>query len=316
MADPLVEVAVRVYADFADTRHPGRSPRRRRPRPQRPGHPRRRGAARAGRAAGPATTRRPPRLPSSQQRLGWGPALLRRDVVTAARRVGACFSITAHKDVALKLAIAAIGEDAWTTIPTRERSSTPNSASGAPTPRSPRCPPPPSPPAAPAPITVRLVVRRVRDANPAHLVSNEQVSCSLPGATTPCTPPAPGSRAGRGRPPPPRDHRTSHRRPEERSARAPTLREADRQRSLARPRRDRLRPDPHRRRLGLAVPRESGHRDHPDPADQHSLEFVRAPGDYDCDYPSGSVRCSAIVGNLSPIASRRRSNWACTAPGR
>ena len=39
-----------------------------------------------------------------------------RDVIAAARRHGARFSITARKDRAVTAAIAAIGEDAWTTI--------------------------------------------------------------------------------------------------------------------------------------------------------------------------------------------------------
>src|SRR4051794_38352613 len=38
------------------------------------------------------------------------------DVIAAARRGGACFSITARMDAAVKKAIAAIGEDAWTPI--------------------------------------------------------------------------------------------------------------------------------------------------------------------------------------------------------
>jgi hypothetical protein len=98
-----------------------------------------------------------------------------RDVVAAAHRGGALFSITARKDRAVVAAISAIPADAWTTIrypnaiydeqlkqwvSDAEVAETPFTAftsrgkSGA--------------------VTARLIVRRVRDANPAHQVANEQ----------------------------------------------------------------------------------------------------------------------------------------------
>ena len=40
-------------------------------------------------------------------------------------------------------------------------------------------------------VTARLIVRRVRDQNPDHLVANDRANCSWPGATTPCSPTRP-----------------------------------------------------------------------------------------------------------------------------
>ena len=71
-----------------------------------------------------------------------------RGVIAAISRAKARFSITARQDLAVKRAIAAISEDAWTTIRYPTRSSTSNCASGSPTPRSPRLSSPRSPPAA------------------------------------------------------------------------------------------------------------------------------------------------------------------------
>jgi Transposase DDE domain group 1 len=93
-------------------------------------------------------------------------------VIAAARRHGAHFSITARKDRAVSAAIAAIGEDAWTPIrypravfdeqnqqwiSDAEVAEVPFTAF-----------------AARGPVTARLIVRRVRDANPDHVAANAQ----------------------------------------------------------------------------------------------------------------------------------------------
>src|SRR6266487_3006169 len=58
---------------------------------------------------------------------------------------------------------------------TRTRSSTSSCNSGSATPRSPRCRSPRSPPAGRKhAVTARLIVRRVRDQNPDHVVPDEQ----------------------------------------------------------------------------------------------------------------------------------------------
>jgi hypothetical protein len=98
-----------------------------------------------------------------------------RDVIAAIARAKARFSITARQDVAVKRAIAAIGEDAWTTIryphavvdeqlrqwvSDAEIAEVPFTAFAS---RGKK-----------HAITARLIVRRVRDQNPNHLVPNEQ----------------------------------------------------------------------------------------------------------------------------------------------
>jgi Transposase DDE domain group 1 len=97
------------------------------------------------------------------------------DVIAAARRHRARFSITARKDPAVSRAIAAIGEDAWTTIrypkavfdePSQQWISDAEVAevpftAFASRPKKDQ-------------VTARLIVRRVRDANPAHLVADAQ----------------------------------------------------------------------------------------------------------------------------------------------
>ncbi len=97
------------------------------------------------------------------------------DVIAAARRHRACFSITARKDRTVVAAIAEIGEDAWTPIrypravfdeqlqqwiTEAEVAEVPFSAFA-------------SKPAA-LRVTARLIVRRVRDANPDHVERNAQ----------------------------------------------------------------------------------------------------------------------------------------------
>ena len=98
-----------------------------------------------------------------------------REVIAAARRAGARFSITARKDRAVTAAISAIPDDAWTTIrypnavfdeqlghwvSDAEVAEIPFTAF---TSR-----------AKAQQVTARLIVRRVRDANPAHVVANAQ----------------------------------------------------------------------------------------------------------------------------------------------
>ena len=126
-----------------------------------------------------------------------------RDVVVAIGRAKARFSITVRQDVAVKRAIAAISEDAWTTIryphavfdeqlgqwvSDAEVPFTAFASRGR-----------------KHAVTARLIVRRVRDQNPDHLVAKR------PGRTVHgLAPPrrvhrlAPGHAAGRGRSPPTR----------------------------------------------------------------------------------------------------------------
>ncbi len=102
-------------------------------------------------------------------------AYYNRDVIAAARRHKVRFSVTARKDRAVSAAIAAIGEDAWTTIryphavfdeqlqqwvSDAEVAEIPFTAFA-------------SRPAAQR-VTARLIVRRVRDQNPEHLQRNAQ----------------------------------------------------------------------------------------------------------------------------------------------
>ncbi len=102
-------------------------------------------------------------------------AYYNRDIIAAARRGGARFSITARKDRAVIAAIAAIPDDAWTTIKypkavfdqelnqwvsdaqvaeTRFTAFASRGKTGQ--------------------VPARLIVRRVRDANPDHVTANEQ----------------------------------------------------------------------------------------------------------------------------------------------
>ena len=98
-----------------------------------------------------------------------------RDVVAAITRAKARFSITARQDAAVKRAIAAIGEDAWTTIrypravfdeqlrqwvSDAEVAEVPFTAFAS---RGKK-----------HAVTARLIVRRVRDQNPAHVVADAQ----------------------------------------------------------------------------------------------------------------------------------------------
>jgi hypothetical protein len=98
-----------------------------------------------------------------------------REVIAAAHRAGARFSITARKDRAVSAAIGLIPDDAWTTIRypkavfDEELGQWVSDAEVAEIPftafasrrQADR-------------VTARLIVRRVRDANPAHVAANEQ----------------------------------------------------------------------------------------------------------------------------------------------
>jgi hypothetical protein len=67
------------------------------------------------------------------------------DIVAAARRAGARFSLTARLTPAVTRAITSIDEQAWIPIHYPTRSTTPMSNAGSPTPKWPRCPLPRSP---------------------------------------------------------------------------------------------------------------------------------------------------------------------------
>jgi hypothetical protein len=98
-----------------------------------------------------------------------------RDVIAAARRHHASFSITARKDPAVSRAIASIGEESWTTIRYPQAVFDEQSqqwisdaevaevtfTAFASRPKKEQ-------------VTARLIVRRVRDANPAHVVADGQ----------------------------------------------------------------------------------------------------------------------------------------------
>ncbi|MDT0264071.1 transposase [Jatrophihabitans lederbergiae] len=98
-----------------------------------------------------------------------------REVIAAARRGGARFSITARQDAAVKRAIAGISEDAWTTIRyphavfDEQLQQWASDAQVAEVPftaftsRGKK-----------NQITARLIVRRVRDQNPEHVVADAQ----------------------------------------------------------------------------------------------------------------------------------------------
>ena len=109
-----------------------------------------------------------------------------RDVLAVIRRAGARFSITARQDVAVRRAIASIEESAWTTIrypravfdeqlgqwvsdaQVAETEFTAFASRGR-----------------KHAVTGRLIVRRVRDANPDHVTANEQ-GRAVPGPAPPC----------------------------------------------------------------------------------------------------------------------------------
>ena len=198
-----------------------------------------------------------------------------RDVIAAARRAGARFSITARKDRAVTAAIDSIPDDAWTTIrypkavfdeelgqwvsdaevaeigftafTSRRKADQ---------------------------VTARLIVRRVRDANPEHVVANAQGEL-FPvwrhhAVFTDSPRPMLAAEA---------DHRR-HAIIEQVIADlkngpldAPALGFLRGELRVAGAGRDGVQPHPRRRRARRPVPRQSRHRDHP-----HTPDHRRRPG--------------------------------------
>jgi hypothetical protein len=175
-------------------------------------------------------------------------AFYRRDVIAAADRARAKFSITARKDRAVTAAITKIPDDAWTPIRypqavfdeqlgqwvsdaevaeigltafTSHRRRTEH-------------------------VTARLIVRRSGTRTPT--TSCQRAGRIVPGLAAPRRVHQfiPADAGRRSRSPPARDHRTGHRRPEERTARAPALRQVHRQRGLAGAGHDGVQPEPPR----------------------------------------------------------------------
>jgi hypothetical protein len=107
----------------------------------------------------------------------------------------------------------------------------------------------------------RLIVRRVRDANPDHVQVNAQ------GELFPAWRHHADARR-RSRPPRPRDHRAGRRRPQIRPDRPSTIGVVYRERRVAGPGDDRVQPHPRRRPPRLHLPRPGHHRHHPPPVDQ------------------------------------------------
>jgi hypothetical protein len=112
-----------------------------------------------------------------------------RDVIAAARRHGARVSITARQDPAVRRAIAAIPDQAWTPIRypnaiwDEDQQRLISDAEVAEIPFTAFTSHPPR-----HHVPGRLIVRRVRDANPDHVVVTEQGELFPPGGTTPCSP--------------------------------------------------------------------------------------------------------------------------------
>jgi hypothetical protein len=189
------------------------------------------------------------------------------DVVTAARRGGAHFSITARMNPAVRRAIGVIGEDAW--IPIRypqaiwdeegqcwilrrrgrrdrlHRVHLP--AQGRPHHR-----PADRPPGQAA--EPRLGAGRTGRA--VHRLALPRDLHRLPAAHAGRREDAPAARA----------HRAGQRRPQGRAAGPPALRIVRGELGLVGAGRDRVQPHPRRRRPGLDLPRQGHHRHHPHPA--------------------------------------------------
>jgi hypothetical protein len=112
-----------------------------------------------------------------------------RDVIAAISRGGARFSITVRKDPAIQRAISSIPEDAWTTISypsamfDEQLQQWVSDAEVAEVPFTAFASKPKN-----QQVHARLIVRRVRDAIPAHVIANAQGELFPPGATTPCSP--------------------------------------------------------------------------------------------------------------------------------
>jgi len=182
------------------------------------------------------------------------------DVIAAALRQGACFSITARQDKAVSKAISMIGEQAWTTIKytnaifdeQQQRwisdaevaeidytafTSRPKAKH----------------------VHARLIVRRVKDMNPLH--QSELFTAYRYHAVFTNSPlqMLAAEKAHRAQ----RDRRAGHRRPEERATGSPAVRALPGQQCLAGLRHDRVQPHPNRRRAGLHLPRAGDDRHDP-----------------------------------------------------
>jgi hypothetical protein len=193
------------------------------------------------------------------------------DVVAAARRGGACFSITARMNPAVVQAIGAIADDAWTPIrypqavwdeqgqcwiSDAEVAEVPFTAfTGR---------------RKADHVTARLIVRRVKRLNPDsvpagqgelftayryHAVFTDSPQPTLQAETTH------------------RQHAVIeqvHRRPQGRAAGPPPVGVVCGELRLAGARDDGVQPHPRRRRPGLGLPRQGDHLHHPRPADQRA----------------------------------------------
>ena len=192
-----------------------------------------------------------------------GLGLLQRRACAAARRAGAFFSVTARLDPAVKAAIAAIGEDAWTPVrypraawddqqgrwisdaQVAQTSYTAfTSVKG-------------------KAITARLIVRRVRDlSTSAQAAGQGELFPAWRYHAVFTDSPFTLLQAEEQH----RDHAVIEQvfaDLTERAARPRPLRPVRRQRRLARPRRDHAQPDPRRRHPRLQHPRQGERRDDP-----------------------------------------------------
>ena len=193
------------------------------------------------------------------------------DAAAAARRGGAHFSITARKDRAVTAAISAIPGDSWVKIrypraifdeelaqwvsdaEVAETSFTAFASRGK-----------------AGQVAARLIVRRVHGRQPRPR-DRRRAGRAVPGLATPRgVHRLAAADAHRGsRSPPPRDHRTGHRRSEERADGPPALGPVHGQLRMAGPGRDRLQLDPSGRCRRRRPAPQGRYRDHPHSADQH-----------------------------------------------
>ena len=193
------------------------------------------------------------------------------DVVAAARRGGAHFSITARKDRAVMAAVAAITADGWSKIRypkavfDEELGQWVSDAEVAEIPL--HCLHFPRDGRSGHGQVDRPAGPR-RQPRPRH---RRRAGRAVPGLAAPCSVHrfAATDAGRRGRSPPPRDHRTGHRRSEERPAGAPALGLFHGQLRLAGPGRDGVQPDQGGRRRRRRPTQQSRDRDHPRAVDRH-----------------------------------------------
>ena len=207
--------------------------------------------------------------PAANERAGHGLCAQFRapagyDIVAAARRAGARFSITARLTPAVVKAITGIDEQAWTPIrypnaiydEDEQRwvsdAEVAETVLTAFTGRRQR-----------EHVTARLIVRRVRRLNPATVPPGQTEAFAVYRYHAVFTDTRRADAGRRGHPPRPRHRRAGHRRAEERPARAPALGGVHRERRLAGLRRHRAQPHPRRRRPRRRPPRPHPNRDHP-----------------------------------------------------